>query len=120
MELADLITAATGLVSLPAHEILFSEGEAADVTYLLVSGQAELLVMGQTIEVAGPGAFLGELALIEPDQPRPMSVRAVTECHVARIDQRRFEEIVARYPQFAVDLMKVMAQRLRRADLQVA
>ncbi|MCB1914915.1 MAG: cyclic nucleotide-binding domain-containing protein [Rhodocyclaceae bacterium] len=120
MELADLITAATGLLRLPEREILFSEGEAADVTYLLVDGRAELLVQGQTIEVAQPGAFLGELALIEPDQPRPMSVRAVTECRLARIDSERFEEIVARHPQFAVDLMKVMAERLRRARLQVA
>ncbi len=120
MELADLITAATGLVRLPEHEILFSEGEAADVTYLLVTGQAELLVSGQAIEVAGPGAFVGELALIEPDQPRPMSVRALTDCHLARIDQARFEEIVARHPQFAVDLMKVMAERLRRAERQAA
>ncbi len=120
MELADLITAATGLVRLPAHEILFSEGEAADVTYLLVEGQAELLVLGQTIEVAGPGAFLGELALIEPDQPRPMSVRAITDCRLSRIDGQRFEEIVSQYPQFAVDLMRVMAERLRRAERQAA
>ena len=55
------------------------------------------------------------LAEIEPED---YQIRVTTA--KARIDQARFEEIVARHPRFAVDLMKVMAERLRRAECQAA
>lgn len=120
MDLAELIAEEADRLRLPAREILFSEGEAADVTYLLFEGRAELLVLGQPVEVVGPGAFLGELALIEPDQPRPFSARAITDCELLRIDRPRFEALVARRPQFAMDLMRAVAARVRRSELQAA
>ena len=116
MKLAEMFAEEAEKFHLMSHEILFSEGEAADVMYLLLAGRADLLVRGQTIESAGPGDVVGELALIEPDQPRPASVRAVTDCELIRIDQPRFEHIVAQQPQFAVELMRIMATRLRRGE----
>lgn len=120
MDQRELLSTCSDRLQLASRNILFSEGEAADVIYLLVEGRIELLVSGRAVESLGPGAFLGELALIEPDQPRPYSARALTDCELVRIDEARFEQLVAKQPHFAVELMRIMAERLRRHELAPA
>lgn len=113
MNLAELVGGDAEKLHLPPREILFSEGEAGNAMYILVEGSADILVHGQTVASAGPGAVLGELALIEPDEPRPASVRAVTDCELLRIDSSSFERLVARTPRLAVELLRELAGRLR-------
>ena len=120
METEELLASEPDRVYLYPHQILFSEGEAADVMYLLLDGQVELLVSGQTVGTAEAGTFVGELALIEPDEPRPYSVRSLGECVLLRIERGHFESIVSRQPEFAVDLMRDMADHLRREELSPA
>ncbi len=52
-------------VILPAGSYLFREGDSPDVLYLLISGQARMLVGTREVEVFGPGRFVGEMSLIE-------------------------------------------------------
>ena len=60
-----------------------------------------------------PGGIFGELALID-SSPRSAAAVAHTDCRLAVIGERRFIFLVQQTPYFALEVMSVMAQRLRR------
>jgi CRP/FNR family cyclic AMP-dependent transcriptional regulator len=114
-----LFTEGTEVVRLRAGQALFRAGDPGDVMYVLISGAADVLVGDDVIERAGPGAFLGELALIDA-APRAATVVATTECRLVSVDKGQFHALIQGTPYFATEVMKVMADRLRRMDDRVA
>ena len=96
-------------------QIIFSEGEAGDVMYVVVEGQADLLVKGKLVEALGPGGVLGEMALIDTGK-RSATAVAKTACKLVPIDEKRFHFLVRQTPNFALQLMQIIADRLRRMD----
>jgi CRP-like cAMP-binding protein len=87
--------------------------------FVVLDGQLEIKVADTVIDVVGPGSIFGEMALID-DTPRSASVVARTDCRLIEIDRRRFEFMVAETPYFALAVMEVMANRLRKANTRVA
>jgi CRP-like cAMP-binding protein len=94
-------------------------GDPGEEMYVLIGGAADVLVGDEVIERAGPGAFLGELALIDA-APRAASVVASTECRLVSVNKGQFHALIQGTPHFATEVMKVMADRLRRMDDRVA
>lgn len=115
----DLFTDRTEVITLRAGQPLFREGEPGNVMYVLVTGAVEILVAGKAIESAGPGAFLGELALIDA-APRAATVVATMDCRLVPLSKEQFHELITGTPFFATEVMKVMADRLRRMDRRAA
>jgi CRP/FNR family transcriptional regulator, cyclic AMP receptor protein len=113
MNLEDLLMYQTQLVVLPSGSALFSEGDSGDAMYVLMSGSAEVVVKGKIVETATTGAILGELALID-NSPRSASVIARTDCNLVAINTARFNDLVRELPDFALYVMRGMAERLRR------
>jgi len=101
----------------PGTEI-FKAGEAGSVMYVLLEGAARILVGRRVVEVAGPGAILGEMALID-DQPRSATVVTMSRCRVVAIGSTEFDLLVREKPEFARHVMKVVADRLRRMNAAV-
>jgi CRP/FNR family transcriptional regulator, cyclic AMP receptor protein len=56
--------------------------------------------------------------LIDP-APRSADARARTDARVVRIDKRRFTFLVHEHPTFALQVMTVMAERLRKTNESV-
>ena len=81
--------------------------------YAVVEGEVQIVVRGQVVEAVGEGGIFGEVALLD-DRPRSASAIASTDCKVAVIDLKRFGVLVQQTPFFAVEVMRVMAERLRR------
>ena len=81
--------------------------------YVVREGEVEVRVGGTVVEVLEPGHVFGELGLID-DHPRSADVIARTDCEVARIDRRRFEFLVQQTPKFSLQIMAILAYRLRR------
>ncbi len=115
MNLAELFHHATDLKQLPAGQVLFKEGEPGDLMYVLMSGTAEISVHGRVVETAEAGAILGEMAMID-DEPRSATVTAKTDCALVQIERKRFSFMVQQTPNFALHVMRVMAERLRKTD----
>jgi CRP-like cAMP-binding protein len=113
-----LFTEGTEVVRLQAGQALFRAGDPGDVMYVLISGSANVLVGDEVIERAGPGALLGELALIDA-APRAATVVASTECRLVSLNKEQFHALIRGTPYFATEVMKVMADRLRRRDHRV-
>jgi len=115
MNLADLFRHETDFVTISAGNTLFAAGDSGDSMYILVEGDAEIVVKGRVVETALPGSPLGELALIDT-APRSATVVTRTDCKFAKIDQRRFNFLVQQTPNFAIQIMRIMANRLRNTD----
>jgi CRP/FNR family cyclic AMP-dependent transcriptional regulator len=99
----------------PAGETLFKEGEPGVYLYVLLKGEAKVLVDDVLVETAGPGTIVGEMALIDA-LPRSASVLCVTECTFVQIDRPRFEFLIRQNPVFALEVMKIMSDRLRTTN----
>jgi CRP/FNR family cyclic AMP-dependent transcriptional regulator len=115
MNLAELFRFEAGALAITAGQPIFRAGDAGSVMYVLMKGTALVTVGDIVVENAEPGAILGELALIE-EVPRSATVTAVTDCQCIPIDAKRFRFLVQQTPNFALHVMKAMADRLRRTD----
>jgi len=103
----------TEVKTVPAGEVVIRQDADPDVMYGILDGELEIRVGDRVIDTVGPGGIVGELALIDL-KPRSATVRALTETRLVPIDQRRFLFLVQETPFFALNVMKVMAERIRK------
>ena len=108
----------TELVAFPAGQKIFLEGDPGDLMYVVRDGQVDLHVKGQLVDALGPGGVLGEMALIE-HAPRTATATAKTDCTLVPIPEKRFMFMVQQTPHFALQIMRVIAERLRRMDARL-
>ncbi|HHW82427.1 MAG TPA: Crp/Fnr family transcriptional regulator [Actinomycetales bacterium] len=114
----------TSEVTFRKGEKLFSEGDDGDRLYLLVDGKVKL---GHTapdgrenlIAVLGPGEMIGELTLFDPG-PRSTTATAVAPTTMLQLDHRAVMEFIDSRPELAKHMLKALAQRLRRTNVQLA
>ena len=99
--------------SFTSCQLIFKEGEVGDVMYGVISGEVDIVIGGRVVEIAGPGSILGEMALID-NSPRSATAVARTDCKLAVINQKRFIALIQQKPFFALQVMGVLADRLRR------
>lgn len=102
-----------------AGQIVFPAGAAGSTMFVVVDGEVEIRVSDTQVEIGCPGAIIGEMALID-DNPRSATVIAKTDCRLSEIDRRRFDFLVSETPHFARAVMRVMADRLRKANARPA
>jgi CRP/FNR family cyclic AMP-dependent transcriptional regulator len=91
---------------------VFSEGDDGDVMYGLVSGEVELRVNGRYLATIMENEIFGEMALMDNSE-RSASAIAIKPSTVAVISKDRFLEMVKANPDFALEVMSTLAQRLR-------
>jgi CRP/FNR family cyclic AMP-dependent transcriptional regulator len=96
-------------------QTIFQEGDPGKVMYVVIEGEVEITVRGKVIVSLGPGGILGEMTLID-QQARSATALAKTDCKLASVDEKRFRFLVQQTPHFALSVMRVMAERLRRKD----
>lgn len=96
-----------------AGAIIFSEGDPGDAMYAVIDGEVEIRKHDKVLEVVGAGGVFGEMALVD-QQPRSATAAARTSCRVVAVGQRRFTILVQQTPYFALQVMHVLAERLRR------
>lgn len=117
----DLFRHEPTFVEVAAGDYLFREGDASkEVMYVLIAGKANILVGDKLVEEAGAGTIVGEMGIINPNEKRSASVLALTNCRFAELTTKRFKYLVSEAPYFAIDVMQVLADRLRRADAMLA
>ena len=98
-----------------AGQVVFQQGEDGDAMYGVRDGEVAIVIGDVEVEVVGPGGFFGEMALIDHG-PRSASAVAKTAAHLVTIDERRFQFMVQQTPFFSLDVMRVLAKRLRHMN----
>ena len=117
MSIIDLLPGDARMTPLPAGEVIFAQGDHGDLMYVVAQGTAQILVEGKVVETIGVGGIVGEMALIDAE-PRSATAITKTECVLIPLDEKRFAGLVARRPEFALQVMRVLAHRLRRMDAE--
>jgi CRP-like cAMP-binding protein len=102
-------------LEIKSGEVLLKEGDVGEEMYVLIEGTAKIEYRGLIFAEICPGNFVGELAVID-GSPRLSTTIAVTDCRFVAINRARFEFLVAETPNFALEVMRVLALRLRRTD----
>jgi CRP-like cAMP-binding protein len=106
---------ASDLRTLTAGEVVFREGDNGDLMFAVVDGTLELSVNGRVVDTVGEGQIVGEMALID-ESARSATATAVGHAVVAPVDRKRFVYLVQEHPTFALLVMEIMAERLRKAN----
>ena len=103
--------------SFPAGHTIFSKGDPGDAMYVVLEGEVELRINGSVNEILRPGEPFGEMALID-GSPRIATVIAKTPCKLIAISEKRFLFMVQQTPHFALQMLRVISERLRRMDMR--
>ena len=101
-------------------ETLFNEGDSGDRLYILLSGKVKLGHASadgreNLLAVLGPGEIVGELTLFDPG-PRSTTATAVAPTELLTLDHNQLMTFVESHPQLAKDMLRALAQRLRRTN----
>jgi CRP-like cAMP-binding protein len=96
-------------------DVLFREGEIGDHMYGVLDGELGLYKGDQQVRAIGPGEVLGEMALVDRS-PRSLTAVANTATTVAAMDHDTFLYLVSHTPNLALQVMSVLARRIRDLD----
>lgn len=125
LEDADLeeLAAAAVAKAYPKNAFLFSEGDLTDSLYVIRSGKVKAVIIDEQgkeviLSMFGPGDYFGEIAMID-DRQRSASIMTREPVQVLVLSRNGLRSILARNPDFAVNLLKGMVRRLRESDKQI-
>jgi CRP-like cAMP-binding protein len=75
---------------------IVTEGQGGIAFFIILEGEAVVLVGGEERRTLGPGESFGEIALLGPDDRRTATVRATTDLRVATMTAWEFRSVVKR------------------------
>lgn len=107
-----------------AGNIIFREGEVGDRMFILLEGAVELRMKvekGETVikVVDTPNDFFGEMALLD-DRPRSATAVAEKRTKLLVVDGPNFESMILQNGKFALKIIKVLSERIRRSNDRVS
>ncbi|HEY3117582.1 MAG TPA: Crp/Fnr family transcriptional regulator [Chloroflexota bacterium] len=105
-------------------ETIFRKGDPGDSLYVIQNGQVKIVLPSDgedeaLLGVLEAGDFFGELSLID-GQVRSASAVAAEPTQALVLHRDQFLEFVHASPEFALDVMVALAQRLRQSDEVIA
>jgi CRP/FNR family transcriptional regulator, cyclic AMP receptor protein len=103
---------------------LFHEGEPGDSLYIVLAGKVKLGRRSSDgrenlVAIMGPADQFGELSLFDPG-PRTATAVVVTDARLARLPKDALQKWAQDRPQIAMQLLRVVARRLRRTNTMLA
>lgn len=99
-------------VRFPKDRPILVEGGSGSVMYVVMEGSASISIKGTVVETVGPGGIFGEMSLVD-EAPRSASATATSDCTLLAIDRKKFIELVKSNPEFGIELLRNLAERLR-------
>jgi CRP-like cAMP-binding protein len=113
------VLAATSRKRFARREVLFHEGDPGETVHLLDRGRVAIRIttpMGDvaTLRVRGPGAVVGELALLGDLSRRTATVVALERVETLALHRDQFAELRRRHPSVDAFLANVLAEEIRR------
>jgi len=114
----DLVLRESQFDTYEAGQTIFQKGDEGKVMYAVKDGEVEILSGDDVLDTVGPGGIFGEMALID-SIVRSARARAKTDCQIVTVDRDRFTSLCGETPSFAIEVMRIMANRLRRATTPI-
>ena len=102
-------------VEVPQGKVLTRQGAPGWECFVITRGLAKATMRGRGSSTLRPGAFFGEMALLDQG-PRSATVTAETDMHLLVLSSRDFSALVEEVPSVARRIMRGLAERLREAE----
>ncbi len=104
-------------------EVIFHRDDPGQVLYIVKEGKVKIGLTspdGQEVSltVFGAGECFGELSILD-GEPRSADAIALERAELYALQRQDFVNVVMNHPKIAVQVMKVISQRLRQADQQI-
>jgi CRP/FNR family cyclic AMP-dependent transcriptional regulator len=109
------IAAIVKQVEFPAGKTICKEGDTGVGLHVVVEGETKVQIRGRTRRRLGPGAFFGEIALLDGG-PRSATVIADTRVKTLAIPAWTFRSVIKSQPKLALKMLEETCRRLRTAD----
>jgi CRP-like cAMP-binding protein len=118
---ADIASLAADLAErrVAAGDPIVGEGTGGVAFFFVLEGETSVTVGGEEVATLGPGEYVGELALLDPEGPRSATVTAKTDVVLAAMSAWQFRPFVLAHPEVAWTLLQRLARRLRQAQTPV-
>jgi CRP-like cAMP-binding protein len=95
-------------------QVIFSEGQPSEgLMFAVLEGEVEINKGGRVLATNPAGGIFGEMGLLD-HEARSATATAKTDCRVAAITEQRFVKLVSQNPLFALDMMRLLSERIRR------
>jgi CRP-like cAMP-binding protein len=94
---------------------IFKAGEPRQYMNVVVDGEIDIYLHNVLVETVRQCGIFGEMALIDK-VVRIATAVARTDCKLALIDENRFNFLIQQTPFFAIQVMRVLAKRLRKMN----
>jgi len=98
-----------------AGDVIFKEGDLAQELFIIQSGEVEIRLGNRVLETLPAYSIFGEMALID-NAPRSATAVAASDAKLVPIGEKQFLFLISNTPHFALNVMRVMARRLRAAN----
>ncbi|TAL46317.1 MAG: cyclic nucleotide-binding domain-containing protein [Methylovulum sp.] len=110
------------LCSMPAHGLIYDEGDTGDSLGILIKGCAQVCKGNNVLTTLRPGRTFGEMSLLD-HQCRSANVTALEDCHFLSISRANFEKLSNEHPALALKMVikiaKLLSQALRLTSGQL-
>ena len=107
---------------LRAGDVLLRQGDKNRHMFMILSGRLSVHLDSETSEpvaVLGAGETVGELSVLD-ERPASAFVRAVEPTRLLAVDEFRFWDLVSASHEFSMNLLMLMAHRLRSNNTAVS
>jgi CRP-like cAMP-binding protein len=106
-------------VDVKAGKVLMRQGEFGSEMFVVVSGAVRVEQNGETINELGPGAWLGEMALLSEGR-RTATVTATEPTRAFVVAHREFHALMDEMPSVRAAVFDCLAERIRKLDTDTA
>ena len=104
------------------NQIVFNEGDEGDAAYIILSGTAVVSIAQGSKELElvriNKGGFVGDISLL-CDVPRTATITAQNSLTALQIKKDTFFNLIAEFPEIAIEMMRVLASRLDNTNKQL-
>jgi len=109
--------------TVPAGTNMITAEQPGEVVYILLEGTVKILIEqidGREVILAflGAGDTVGEMSLVD-SAGRSANVMTMEKCTFLWMDKKTFQDLLKNVPEFAQNLVKLLASRLRMANEQI-
>ncbi|HSS61349.1 MAG TPA: cyclic nucleotide-binding domain-containing protein [Candidatus Limnocylindrales bacterium] len=112
-----LVAARTDETEVEAGRTLIKQGQPGDSFYVLLDGEADVLVDGRQRRTMHKGDFFGEISMLDRG-PATATVTVKTPARVMVMSHAQFRDAIKGNQELLVQVMAAVAERLRADSTQ--
>ena len=118
------IVSLSRVMQLPAQQVVFETAATGEEMFVVLNGRLKISVANRdgreiVLGTIGPGEIVGEIAMLD-GRGRSATAMTLTSSELLVIHRRDFMPFLEQNPKVAIDLIKVLALRLRLNTEQLA